>query len=84
MLFPTPFFLFVFLPVFFALYWLLPARRSVLLLGSVVFYAWSEPIFIGVVFASSLLDWLLGRWMVALPPERGGARRLLVSASVVR
>jgi hypothetical protein len=82
MLFSTPFFLFVFLPAFFFLYWLLPARRGLLLLGSIVFYAWSEPIFIFVVFASALVDWLLGRWMMAVAPGHG-LRKLLVAAGVV-
>jgi len=61
MLFSTPFFLFGFLPVFFALYKLLPARRWVLLTGSLIFYGWGEPRFLFVVLASSLLDWFIGR-----------------------
>ena len=81
MLFSTPFFLFVFLPIFFALYWFLPAPRLVLLSGSIVFYAWSEPIFIFVVFASALLDWLLGRFLVTLPLSHG-RRKLLVACGV--
>ena len=51
MLFSTPFFLFVFLPVFFGIYWLVPARRSSLLIGSIVFYGWSEPAFLLVVLS---------------------------------
>ena len=82
MLFSTPFFLFVFLPAFFVLYWFLPARRAILLLGSIVFYGWSEPIFIFVVFASAVTDWLLGRWLAARPAGRPG-RKLLVAAGVV-
>ncbi|HEY4285288.1 MAG TPA: MBOAT family O-acyltransferase [Chthoniobacterales bacterium] len=76
MLFSTPFFIFGFLPVFFTLYWFFPARRWILLAGSLVFYAWGEPIFVFVVLGSALLDWLLGqqiakrgphaRWWVAL------------------
>ena len=81
MLFSTPFFLFVFLPIFFALYWFLPARRSLLLLGSTVFYAWSEPVFLLVVFASATLDWLLGRAIAARPPGTG-CRKWLVGAGV--
>ena len=61
MLFSTPFFVFAFLPIFFALYWFFPAHRWVLLLGSLVFYAWGEPIFVFVVLASALLDWRLGK-----------------------
>ncbi len=82
MLFSTPFFLFVFLPVFGALYWLIPARRPLLLVGSTVFYGWSEPVFGLVVFASALLDWLLGRGIAALPPGHG-RRKTLVACGVV-
>src|SRR5215212_4626955 len=76
MLFSTPFFVFVFLPVFFSLYWFLPAHRAVLLGGSLLFYGWGEPVFLFVVLASALFDWLLGkvisrrgrrvRWWVAI------------------
>ena len=81
MLFSTPSFLFVFLPVFFALYWLLPARRAFLLFGSTVFYAWGEPIFVLVVYLSTLADWLLGRG-IAAPGTSAGRRRALVALGV--
>ena len=61
MLFSTPFFIFAFLPVFFFLYFTIPARRFVLLIASLLFYAWSEPLFILVILASSLIDWQLGK-----------------------
>ncbi len=61
MLFSTPFFVFAFLPIFFTLYWFLPGRRGMLLAGSLVFYAWGEPIFVFVVLASALFDWLIGK-----------------------
>ena len=82
MLFSTPFFLFVFLPVFFALYWVIPARRALLLTGSTIFYGWSEPIFLLVVFASTLLDWRLGRAITA-PGATDRRRKRLVAAGVV-
>ena len=82
MLFSTPFFLFVFLPAFVVLYWVLPARRAVLLLGSTIFYAWSEPLFVLVVYGSAMLDWLLGRRLAALPPGRQRARKYVVALGV--
>lgn len=69
MLFSTPFFVFVFLPVFLVLYAVLPFRALVLLLGSLVFYAWSEPVFIWIVLASAALDYWLGLRIAAAPPE---------------
>jgi alginate O-acetyltransferase complex protein AlgI len=71
MLFSTPFFCFAFLPAFFLLYFLVPAKRVVLLAGSLLFYAWGEPVFLFVVLASSVLDWLLG-WMISRRKSRAG------------
>ncbi len=82
MLFSTPFFLFIFLPAFLVLYWVFPARRPVLLLGSTVFYAWSEPRFVLIVYASTLFDWLLGQQLAALPAERQRVRKFLVACGV--
>ncbi len=81
MLFTTPFFLFVFLPVFLAAYWRLPVRRATLFIGSLVFYAWGEPVFVGVVLVSALADWWLGRRIYALSPGHG-SRQLLVGIGV--
>ncbi len=78
MLFSTPFFLFVFLPLFFAIYWLLPARRGLLLAGSIVFYGWGEPVFLLVVILSALLDWCLG-WQIA---KRGPHAKTWVALGV--
>ncbi|MDD5349517.1 MAG: MBOAT family protein [Chthoniobacteraceae bacterium] len=73
MLFSTPVFVFLFLPVFFALYWFLPGvaggweravRSGILLLGSLFFYSWGEPVFVWVFLASACFDWLLG-WQIA-------------------
>jgi alginate O-acetyltransferase complex protein AlgI len=61
MLFSAPAFLFLLLPVFFLVYFLLAARwrNAFALLASCAFYAWGEPIFILVVLASILADWIL-------------------------
>ena len=64
MLFSTPFFLFLFLPIFFLLYWFVPFRAPVLLLGSLLFYGWGEPVFVWVFLASACCDWVLG-WRIA-------------------
>jgi alginate O-acetyltransferase complex protein AlgI len=63
MLFSTPLFLFVFLPVAVLLYQAVPAawRNAAILLISVVFYAWGEPRFVFVVLISSLIDYALAR-----------------------
>jgi alginate O-acetyltransferase complex protein AlgI len=60
--FNSPLFLFLFLPAFGLVYaaartgW----KNGVLLLASVMFYAWGEPTFVLVVLLSSWLDYLVG------------------------
>ena len=67
-------FLFYFLPLFFIIYYLIPARakNAVLLAGSLFFYAWGEPRWILLLLASILVTWLLGR---AMRPEASAGRR---------
>ena len=73
MLFSSSTFLFYFLPAFLALYYLLPWKNAVLLLASLLFYAWGEPRFVPLLLASSLLNYTLGyllarqrrRWLLA-------------------
>lgn len=67
-------FLFCFLPLFFIIYYLIPARAKnvVLLAGSLFFYAWGEPRWILLLLASILVTWLLGR---AMRPEASAGRR---------
>ena len=70
MLFYEPLFLFLFGPAVYLLYLFfgeVRARRAVILFAaSVVFYAWSEPVFILLVFASVGLDLYVGQKIAAL------------------
>lgn len=63
MVFSSLIFLFRFLPVFFTIYLLASKRyrNGVLFLGSLVFYAWGEPIYIGLMLFSTFLDYGNGR-----------------------
>ena len=72
MLFSTPFFIFVFLPIFFLLYAVFPRKSAILLLGSLLFYGWGEPLFVFIFLFSACLDWLLG-WQIIKHGVRGKA-----------
>ena len=65
MVFSSPLFLFLFLPVVLTVYFLLPglrARNGWLLCVSLFFYAWGELAFIFLLLASTLLNfWQIGR-----------------------
>ncbi len=62
MVFASPLFLFLFLPLTLAAYALGPrrAKNAVLLVASVAFYCWGEGPYIALVAASVLVNWALG------------------------
>ena len=74
MIFSSLTFLFVFLPVLLAAYYICPARHrnAVALAGSAIFYAWGAPRFVIVLFASGLADYALSH---SLPPGRRTPRK---------
>jgi alginate O-acetyltransferase complex protein AlgI len=82
MVFSSPVFLFLFLPLVLAIYFVAPraARNGVLLVASLVFYAWGEPRFVAVMLASIMGNYVLG---IAVEHARPGLRRRLVVAATV-
>ena len=63
MIFSSPLFLFLFLPLVLTVYLLLPRlglRNLWLLLASILFYAWGEAGFILLLLASTLVNYWLG------------------------
>lgn len=61
MVFASPVFLFIFMPVTLVLYWLAPQRfrNALLLLASLLFYAWGEPVYVLLMLFSIVLNYLL-------------------------
>jgi alginate O-acetyltransferase complex protein AlgI len=61
MLFSSPVFLFLFLPLLLAVYWIAPQRlkNTVLVAASLWFYAWGEPSLVVVMLVSIAMNWLL-------------------------
>jgi alginate O-acetyltransferase complex protein AlgI len=74
MVFSSVTFLFYFLPAFLLLYYLLPWKNSVLLAGSLLFYAWGEPRFVPLLMASALLNYGFG---LAIARAGGSPKRKL-------
>ncbi|QGM44861.1 MBOAT family O-acyltransferase [Methylocystis heyeri] len=85
MLFYEPLFLFLFAPAVYLVFLAAAGRRAsrmlVLLLASVVFYAWSEPVFVLVVMASVALDLLVAR-LVHAAPQGSAARSAWLAVGV--
>ncbi|MCM1112350.1 MAG: MBOAT family protein [Muribaculum sp.] len=63
MVFSSILFLFRFLPFFMICYFLAPGRvkNLVLLLGSLIFYAWGEPVYVALMLFSTASDYIHGR-----------------------
>lgn len=83
MLFYEPLFLVLF-PLLYVVYFAVAgdrAKRWVLLVASALFYLWGEPIFVPIVIASSLLDYLLTNRLVA--SRHAATRHLLLGLGVV-
>lgn len=83
MLFSSGLFLFIFLPVFFAIYVGVGnrLRNSVLIVASLLFYSWTEPVFIFWALVSAIVDYFLGR-LIASSPSRT-SRKISVATGVV-
>lgn len=83
MVFSSPIFLFLFLPITLAGYFLLPKRwRNLWLLAtSLLFYGWGEPKFVVVMLASIIINFLLALWIDRFPDP--GRRRLPLAAAVI-
>ncbi|MBS1643449.1 MAG: MBOAT family protein [Bacteroidetes bacterium] len=65
MVFSSIVFLFCFLPLFLLLYFIADGKykNAVILLGSIIFYAWGAPRFIFVLLGTTLIDFLIVRKM---------------------
>lgn len=84
MVFSSILFLFRFLPIFMICYFLAPGRAKnlVIFLGSLIFYAWGEPVYVGLMLFSTVSDYIHGR---LIDTKRGtlAAKGLLVSSLVI-
>ncbi len=62
MIFSSIFFLYVFLPITLVLYFLMPrpGKNVVLLIVSLIFYAWGEPIYVFLMLFSIIFNYLTG------------------------
>ena len=84
MIFSSLTFLFAYLPLVLAVYFLVPlwARNGVLLLVSLVFYGWGEPVYISIMVLSTLIDYTHGM-LVERFRQRDRLARWFVGQSVV-
>ena len=85
MVFSDPVFLFFFLPAVILVTKLSPRplRNAALLLFSLLFYAWGEPVYVFLMLAVILLNYLAGLRLRRFPADAApGRRRLVLSLAV--
>ncbi len=99
MVFSSHLFLFYFLPCALLAYYLMPqrGRHLVLTLFSYLFYGWANPLFVVLMFVSTLIDYVCGLIIAGIGPfssstaiealprhgKRSTARKLALTASII-
>lgn len=85
MLFSSLSFIMLFLPVSILVYYLVPQkmRNIVLLLESLIFYAWGQPVYVVLLFLSACLNFYCGQDIEEKREEPGKARNSLIFAIVL-
>lgn len=81
MVFSSLLFLYTFLPALLGLYYLVPLRyrNVVALAGSLVFYGWGEPVFVGILVLISVYGYGISLWLARLPRTSVVARRCVLT-----
>lgn len=76
-------FIFFFLPIFLIIYYLVPfkLKNIILLIFSLIFYAWGEPIYILLMIFSSLVDYINGLLLKKTIDKR--KRTLILIESII-
>ena len=85
MVFSSTTFLLAFLPCCLALYFAVPGRKAkniVLLLFSLVFYAWGEPVYIALMLASIIINWF-GGLAIEKAGTEGGSKKVRLVLTLV-
>lgn len=80
MVFSSLTFLCVFFPVVFVLYYLIPsvpARNFLLIISSLLFYAYGEPVYVILMIGSASMNYLYGIWL-----GRTGKRKWILTLAV--
>lgn len=88
MVFSSTTFLFLFLPAVLILYYnpifrSLGFRNAILIISSIFFYAWGEPLFVLLMLLSIFLNWLFGLGVAKYKDSDKGKAKIFIALSVV-
>ena len=84
MVFSSILFLFYFLPAILILYYLSPKKNknSVLFFGSLFFYAWGEPVYVGLLVLSTVLNYIVGI-QIEKAEQNEKKKKIILTAGIV-
>ncbi len=85
MVFSDLFFIFRFLPLFLVCYFFtdnIKVKNAALIVFSLIFYSWGEPVWVVLLLISSLLDFLNGRYIAAHRGEKKAINGVIASCVV--
>ena len=84
LVFSSNVFLFFFLPLVLAGYYLTPPRfrNAVLLLSSLLFYAWGEPVYLSLMLFTILVNYAFGR-LIASQRQKGRSAKLSLVCGLI-
>ncbi len=84
MVFSSPFFVYIFLPLLMLLYFMVKNstwRRGILLVFSLFFYAWGEPVYLFLMLFSAVINYVFG--ILVGKGKTPAARKLAVTGGVI-
>ena len=84
MVFSSILFLFRFLPIMLVLYFVSPKklRNLILFIGSLIFYAWGEPVYVVLMLFSTVVDYTHGMLVEKFKNQNKDTKAKLVVASL--
>ena len=85
MVFSSLFFIFFFMPIFLIIYYLVPnkIKNIILLIFSLLFYSWGEPIYIVLLLFSSVVDYSNGYFINKFKDSKVKTRFFLILSIVI-
>ncbi len=85
MVFSSLTFMFIFLPVVLILYYIVPKKLKNLfiLVSGLIFYAWGEPVYVLIMIASTLIDYLAGLMIYRFNHNKAVKRICLITSLIM-
>ena len=84
MVFSNLVFLFIFLPIVLAIYYISPRKLKniILLIASLIFYAWGEPVYVFLMLISIVINYVFGL-LVANKEKNGKRKKVILVISII-